>query len=345
MPVHNTAPYVRGAIDSILAQTFRDFELLVIDDASTDESANIVREIVDSRVHLLQNERNLGPAASRNRALDVARGKYIAFFDSDDLADSRWLETELKFLTDNSQYKGVGAWCETIDAEGNSTGIACGYGNAPDRLPATMLFYNCLPTSTLLLEKAAIAGLRFRAGMAVASDYDLWVRLLEQFAFFVLPKALHHYRVHAENVTHRKRHMADDCLRQIMVVQLERLGLHPAQAELELHLRLMQFTYDTPKETVLAVESWLLKLASANEKMQFYAGQPFMDVLCDRWYDVCHSACGHGWWTWSTFSASPLRQGVRVHYRRQSKLIYLVLRAVIKSSFPSLSSTLRGTRS
>ena len=86
MPAYNAENYIREAIDSILAQTFRDFEFLIIDDGSTDHTVEIIRSYSDSRIRLYQNERNMGVAATLNRGLDLARGEYIARMDADDIS-------------------------------------------------------------------------------------------------------------------------------------------------------------------------------------------------------------------------------------------------------------------
>ena len=95
MPTYNVAPFIKEAIESVLRQTYRNFELLVIDDCSTDETIEVVRGIKDSRIRVVQNERNLGLADNLNRGLALINSEYVARMDGDDIADPHWLGREM----------------------------------------------------------------------------------------------------------------------------------------------------------------------------------------------------------------------------------------------------------
>ena len=331
MPLYNAAPHVRAAVESVLAQTFPDFELLVIDDGSTDGSAEIVAAIPDRRIRLLRCERQGGPAAARNRGLDEACGARLAFFDSDDLATPGMLETLTKFLDARSGTRIVCGWLQTIDGQGRTVGVSDGYRDRPEKLAPAMLFRNCLSTSTLLMDRACVAGERFDESLPVASDYDLWARLTVAHRAAVIPEPLARYRAHAGNVTHRKQALAAECLERIFRKQLTRLGLEPIPEELALHRRLTGFTVGTPRETVEDEERWLCKLAEANARTAIYPDQPFRETLAERWYAVCHSACMHGFWTWRRFHSSTLTAAFPASLRRRFELFRLSARGAAKS--------------
>jgi len=118
MPTYNGEKFLRPAIESILSQTFRDFELIVIDDASTDSTPNILREFHDERIALLRNERNLGIAGATNRGLAAARGEYIALQDHDDISLPQRLQTEVAFLSAHPDIAVVGSAATLIDDDG-----------------------------------------------------------------------------------------------------------------------------------------------------------------------------------------------------------------------------------
>jgi glycosyltransferase involved in cell wall biosynthesis len=344
MPVYNGAAHLRPAVDSVLRQSFGDFELLLVDDGSVDESVPLAKGISDPRVRLIENGRNLGPAASRNRALDLARGQYVAFFDSDDVAHPDWLATEVGFLKAQSGYKIVDSWQESINENGDVIRSAQGYSDKAEKLHATMLFSNCLSTSTLLVERPVIGDLRFAEDLPVASDYDLWVRLLERGRAFVLRKNLAQYRVHPTNITHRKQELARACLGRIMKSQLSRLELQPNDSEVDLHLNLTRLTFGTSRAVVLASEKWLMTVQAANEKTKVYESEPFRQVLGDRWHGVCHSACANGLWLWNKFRSSPLGKSVLISRSQKLRLVNLVLRASVKNAFPRLSQWAKRSR-
>ena len=114
MSVYNGETYVREAIDSILRQTFKDFEFLIIDDASNDRTPQILRSYDDPRVRLLTNDKNIGQSASSNRAIEISKGEYIARMDSDDVAAPERLQRQVEFLDANTGVSVVAAWVEII---------------------------------------------------------------------------------------------------------------------------------------------------------------------------------------------------------------------------------------
>lgn len=118
MPVFNAADHLRPAIDSILGQTFTDFEFLIIDNCSTDSTVNIVTSYDDDRIRFLQNEQNIGSLGSRNRALKNVRGAYFVFQDSDDISDPDRFQKQLNLLRDNPEIFLCGCFYKAIDDDG-----------------------------------------------------------------------------------------------------------------------------------------------------------------------------------------------------------------------------------
>jgi glycosyltransferase involved in cell wall biosynthesis len=114
MPVYNTEMYLKEAIDSILNQTFRDFEFIVINDGSTDSTSDIIESYSDPRIIYLQNEKNLGVATSLNKGLSIAKGTYIARMDGDDVSRCDRLEKQVAFMDANPEIGVCGTWLETI---------------------------------------------------------------------------------------------------------------------------------------------------------------------------------------------------------------------------------------
>src|SRR6056297_709312 len=120
MPVYNAQDYVESAIRSLLRQTYKNFEPLVVDDASTDNSLKIIEGIRDPRIRILKNKENRGIVYSRNRGLEAMRGDYFAPFDADDIARHDKLEKQLSFLEAHPDYGMVGAWARLIDENGRT---------------------------------------------------------------------------------------------------------------------------------------------------------------------------------------------------------------------------------
>ena len=122
IPAYNTAQYISDAINSILSQTYTDFELLIIDDGSTDETNQIISSYSDSRIRLIKNRENRGLVYSRNLALTEARGKYLAILDSDDVAHENRLEIQLKEFENRPNLALLGTPANIINSQGERTG-------------------------------------------------------------------------------------------------------------------------------------------------------------------------------------------------------------------------------
>ena len=305
MPLYNSGEYVRASIDSILAQTCPDFELLVVDDGSTDAGPEAVRAIGDPRIRFHASSVNGGPASARNRGLAKASGRYIVFFDSDDVAEPCMLACLLESINATPECDFAFGRYQTIDAAGRY-GTASAGGLRPESIGPELLFRNCLPTSGLMVRRACLEGVAFDESFAVASDYEMWSRIVPKGDARQVQQIINKYRSHPQNISHRKQALGDECIERIYRLQLGRLGIDPTAREIQLHSQLCKFSIRTPKEAVLAAEQWLLKLEDANTKNGVYPSSAFQGVLGEKWHAVCHSACVHGFWTWRIYRNSAL---------------------------------------
>ncbi len=199
MPVYNAGLFLRECLDSILAQTFRDFVLIVCDDGSTDDSPQILAEYAarDGRMKVLTNHENLGIPLTRNKLLTaVPQGcEYLAIMDSDDVCKPDRLERQVKFLLDHPELCGVGSALEIIDEHSRTTGFRC-YPVSPEEIRLTMPDRNVLAQSSLMLRRAAFDEFGgYRSGLACCEDYDCWLRMLEKYDFANLPDPVLKYRM------------------------------------------------------------------------------------------------------------------------------------------------------
>lgn len=174
MPAYNAHQHIGEAIESVLTQTFDDWELIVVDDCSNDATSNIVSGYLDRRIHYVRNECNLGAAGSRNRALDLARGQYVAFLDSDDVWLPEKLAVQIAFMESTGTTVSYGDYMR-IGEDGTALGIV--------RAPAilryrTMLKSNFIGNLTGIYRVDSIPGLRFEAGGH--EDYVFWLRAIRK---------------------------------------------------------------------------------------------------------------------------------------------------------------------
>ena len=207
MPVYNGEKYLREAIDSILSQTFTDFELLIIDDGSSDKSFKIINSYQDLRIKIIQNPKNVGISASLNDGLSLAKGKYIARMDCDDISLSNRLQKQIDFLDEHPEVVVVGCYMEMIDFEGNKLNQQYEYPLSHEDIVNSMLILNPMGHPSVMfrhIEVVQIGGYRsIKEWNGVSTeDYDLWLRVAARnYELANLSEFLMHYRNHPKSLT------------------------------------------------------------------------------------------------------------------------------------------------
>lgn len=194
MSVYNGDRYLKEAIDSILAQTFTDFEFLIIDDASTDGSFKIISEYTDNRLISIQNNNNLGLAKSLNIGVKIAKGEYIARMDADDVSKPERFEIQSNFLRNNLEIGVVGSWTEVIDEQGRKVD-KWDLNLSSEQLYYLLHFKNCLTHSSVMIRKAILleAG-GYDESIINAQDFELWNRLIKVTKIAILKETLVKWR-------------------------------------------------------------------------------------------------------------------------------------------------------
>lgn len=204
MAVYNGERFLREAVESILSQTYSDFEFIIFDDCSKDGSAAILRSFTDPRLRIHTNEKNIGLTNSLNKGLAVARGKYIARMDADDISLPTRFAKQVAFLNEYPAIALVGTWMECIDAEGRSLS-SVNMPTDPQIIKDEMLKENCIAHPSVMFRKDAVlatGGYQTTLGR-YAQDYDLWLRLLEQYQIANLSEHLLRYRMHSQQITYK----------------------------------------------------------------------------------------------------------------------------------------------
>lgn len=202
VPAYNCETYVAEAVSSMLSQTFADFELLVIDDGSTDATRAALESIHDPRLRLVSNPRNLGLIATLNRGLDLATGRYIARMDADDISAPERLEKQVEFLESHPDVDVLGTMVNLIDEEGRIFGSLSNYPTSAEDVRTYLLRECCLVHPTVMFRKEVVrAAGGYDASARHAEDYDLWLRLSDRHLIANLPEKLVSYRMHRNQVS------------------------------------------------------------------------------------------------------------------------------------------------
>ena len=176
LPVYNEENYLHQSINSILNQTYKNFELIIIDDGSTDKSIDIINSYNDSRIILIKNEKNLHIAKSLNKGFKQANGVYIARIDGNDIANNTRFEKQVDYLNNNNNCAVVFCPVMKIDQDGNTLNIVNG-NYIPPELIQTQLFYkNCFFHTSAMIRKSALPNPPYNI-KNLAEDYELWIDL------------------------------------------------------------------------------------------------------------------------------------------------------------------------
>jgi glycosyltransferase involved in cell wall biosynthesis len=204
MSVYNGAEYLRPAIDSILDQTFKDFEFIIINDGSTDGSLDILHSYHDPRLVLISRP-NKGLTASLNEGFGKARGTYIARQDADDISELSRLEKEVNFLEKNPSVGLVGSNYVHIDESGKKTGAETHIFTHPSDLKACLVLCNQFGHGSIMLRTECLKLVGgYDPAVGHAEDYDLWVRISQLAKVANIEEPLYLYRNLSTSISHSK---------------------------------------------------------------------------------------------------------------------------------------------
>lgn len=190
MPSYNTASFIAESIKCVMQQTYANWELIIVDDCSKDDTDAVVATIHDPRIRYLKNEKNSGAAVSRNRALREARGRWIAFLDSDDLWTPNKLEKQIRFMEENGYCFSYTNY-EEINAAGEKTGVRV---TGPKRITRTGMFNYCWPGCLTVMYDAEKIGLIQIEDVKKNNDYAMWLKVCKKAECHLLDECLALYR-------------------------------------------------------------------------------------------------------------------------------------------------------
>lgn len=200
MPVYNTPEeYLREAVESCLRQTYRDWELIIVNDGSTNNAEEVIKSYDDPRIRYYENDGNKGLVYTRNRLLELGQSPYIAFLDSDDRALPERLEKQYAFMQAHPEIGVCGSWFEYFPKRHLMEMPI----EDKDIQFSMLLEFNALGNSTVMLRRAVLTThhVTYDRRMVVAQDYKFWLDLIGKTQFYNLPEVLVEYRIHANNIS------------------------------------------------------------------------------------------------------------------------------------------------
>ncbi|HQQ03704.1 MAG TPA: glycosyltransferase [Kiritimatiellia bacterium] len=283
MPVRNAGEFLEQTLESIWRQSFRDFELLVVDDASSDRTPEILAACRDSRLRVVRNESRLKLSGALNRGLKEARGEYIARMDADDLMRRRRLEWQLAFMEQNPGMACCGGWMSSFGQNPRKT---MRFPSGMEDIRAFSLFYTPFAHPSVMFRRDCFMGeqLNYDVGFYPAEDYELWSRVIPRFPCGNLSRVLVDYRVHGGSMTGGEWSEMDAQTVRVQRCILNWLELAPSEAEARTHRLASMGLLPAVQESFDSTEAWLLKIETANRKLHVFEAAALADILNYVWF-------------------------------------------------------------
>jgi glycosyltransferase involved in cell wall biosynthesis len=278
MPVYNGGEHLREAIDSILGQTFRDFEFLIVNDGSTDDSESIIKSYKDERIKLVCNPKRIGLAASLNKGIAISRGKFVARMDADDISFPERLGKQSSYMKTHTE----------VDVCGSSIKLFSGaiwrYPRTDNEIKCTLLFNNALAHPTVVVNRDHFVAnnLYYDKTFKHSQDYDLWARALKNTCFHNLEEPLVCYRVNKGEIRKHYSKSGQKYPAMVRRMQLNLLGIN-SQNSIKIHEGISVDKNVTAKIPLGVVGNHLRLLIERNNKYKIYPRGEFDKTIFKKW--------------------------------------------------------------
>ena len=277
MPVYNAEFYIKEAVDSILKQTFDDFEFLIFNDGSTDSSADIVRSYNDQRITFFDSKQNKGYVHYLNYGIEIAKGEYIARMDADDISHPMRLKKQVDFMDRNPEIGVCGTWFRIIGSN-----YTVKHPTDDTKIRLSLLKDSAIGHPTVILKTDLLRkhGLQYDASFVPAEDYLFWVNLSQYCKLANLPEVLLQYRVHQHQISRDRRDEQNEKAQLVRNYQIEKLlNRHLTNEESIYNSLLFQRKININDDLFPVIREWINKLITINLLNKIYPRQKFTNLL------------------------------------------------------------------
>lgn len=288
MPVYNAEQYLAEAIDSVIHQSFTDWELIIGNDGSTDGTEEIVKSYSDPRIKYFCNSENKGHTLTKYLMLEHASGEYIAFLDADDVALKNRFQLQVDFLDNNPEYGLCGTWGTMIDGDGDIL-QQMKYPTGYEYLRCALLFNTSFLQSSIMVKKQLMIDFYYDPEILLVEDYNFECLVAKESKVENLKKTLVEYRWHDSNISNTKQEVLKNLNKKIYQRELVNIGIYASDFELDLHNAIRDKSTQTIKNKLFFRElrKWMKKLAGANLLCRIYDRDIFLATLAFRWIYAC----------------------------------------------------------
>lgn len=325
MPVYNSEKYLHAAINSILSQSYDNFEFIIIDDGSKDESSKIINSYFDKRIKLIKHQSNLGIVTSLNEGLAIAKGKYIFRMDSDDVALPQRLSAQVKFMELNPEVGVCGTWIEVFGA----SNYIWRPPTSHDEIKVLLFVESAMAHPSVCIRKEILKkqNLLYDSKYQYVEDYKLWIELSKVTRLANLPVVLVKYRTHDSQIGQVQGQIQNSIKDRLSLEVLKNLIPKLSKSEELLHQTAMSWPKLNSYKKLGQLRSWYEKLVILNKTYNIYDKKLFRNKIAERWVGACYLAESLGWkrYLYATTSNLLLFPSIKyiVSIRMQSIIQYI----------------------
>jgi len=288
LPVYNAEKYLQESVDSILGQTYRNLEIMAIDDGSTDSSPALLSGVSDERMNVVTNPQNLGLIRTLNRGIPLAKGKYIVRADADDICLPTRVEKQVAFMEANPDVGISGTGFGTFSDENALTENGC-FSSDHNEILFKHLYQIHLMHGTSIWRKSVFIenDLQFDPDFSHAEDYDLFDRAGQITRLSNIPDVLYHIRLHDESICRKFNVIQNDNSTIIKKRGFVRLGLAVSEKQLELFRSVCHMDHNRSRGKETAVADLFLDMLKANRESQYLPQDMLIGWLTELWTGIC----------------------------------------------------------
>lgn len=325
MPAFNAERYIGQAIESVLDQSFADFDFVIIDDASIDDTYRVIQRYeYDPRLRVLRHSTNRGAPSTRNEGLKLISGEYVALMDADDVSAPERLQRQVEYLDAHPDIDVIATRWTLVDEHARpiSTKGRPRQLYTPDEIAARMLFACPIHHPTVMARSAVLRRFQYDSSFPASQDHELWSRMVQNHRFAVLPERLMLYRQHEGQTTAGTQRM-HAARRRVQSRQLEALGLVFDAEDVIKHDQLFrlkgrrlfkqQMGYELDLDFLRWAARWMELLLRSNMATRRYPEHEFSRIIGACWWRLCTKAAGGPSGpvaVWTEFARAPLKRVV-----------------------------------
>jgi len=293
MPVYNSQTYLQESIDSMLGQSYKNFEFIIVDDGSKDKSNNIIKKYSDKRIKLITHKTNLGIVASLNEGLAIAKGKYIIRMDSDDISFPDRLKTQVDFMESNPEVGVCGSWIEVF----GTSNYIWRPPTSHEEIKVLLFVESALAHPSVCIRREILTKyeLQYDKKYQYVEDYKLWIELSKITKLANVPAVLLKYRTHNTQIGQLQGATQANVKNNLSIEILKNLIPQLSESEELLHQIAMSWPKLTSYKKLGQLREWYEKLVLSNEMSSIYDKKLFRNKIAERWVGVCYLAEGLGW--------------------------------------------------